>query len=71
MQGDKANVETDIPLYWDSWDHRHHLRNNLSPQVRMKIRSSVPSDESGINGQMRYYNFPVHSPQIKLKLFGF
>lgn len=47
MRGDKATTDADIPLYWDSWDHRQHLKNNLSPRVlRSRIsRASVPSED--------------------------
>lgn len=45
LQGDKDN--SDMNLYWDSWD-RHHLRSGPSPRpVRSRItRSSVPSEDS-------------------------
>ncbi|XP_057320435.1 kinase suppressor of Ras 2 [Microplitis mediator] len=44
LEGDK---ETDMNLYWDSWD-RHHLRSGPSPRpVRSRTtRSSVPSEDS-------------------------
>lgn len=51
MRGDKVITE-DIPLYWDSWDHRQHLKNNLSPRVwrSRTSRASVPSEDwSNIN----------------------
>lgn len=45
IRGDMEN--SDMNLYWDSWD-RHHLRTRASPRpIRSRItRSSVPSEDS-------------------------
>lgn len=56
MRGEKKESEADIPLYWDSWDHRQHL--NLSPRVQRSrtSRASVPSEDclpgSNINSHL-------------------
>lgn len=38
---------SDMNLYWDSWD-RHHIRSGPSPRpIRSRVtRSSVPSEDS-------------------------
>jgi kinase suppressor of Ras 2 len=38
---------SDMNLYWDSWD-RHHVRSGASPRpIRSRVtRSSVPSEDS-------------------------
>ncbi|KAI4484473.1 hypothetical protein M0804_007039 [Polistes exclamans] len=45
LRGDVEN--SDMNLYWDSWD-RHHLRSGASPRlIRSRItRCSVPSEDS-------------------------
>lgn len=48
MRDDKTPSDNvDIPLYWDSWDRHHHLKNNLSPRGGRSraTRASVPSED--------------------------
>ena len=45
VRGDMDN--SDMNLYWDSWD-RHHIKSGPSPRpIRSRVtRSSVPSEDS-------------------------